>query len=130
MRERPDSREGQEDSAADPPSRLEVLIQIVDGGLVAIGLRVAVGVRRLRDRRVAELSLYPPEIGPRLQDPGREHMPCRAVLPVGQPGLGGEIRGSLAERRDAHQRARHASALSAHGYIDDCAKLRVSPGSG
>ena len=72
-------------AAADslPASWREVLIQAVDGGLVAVRLGVAVGVGRLGDRRMAELVLRPPEVSAGLQEPRGERVAGRVVFPIG-----------------------------------------------
>jgi len=66
----------------------EVLVERVDGGLVPVGLHVAVGVGGLRDRGVAELLLHPTEIRPVREQPSGEGVPGGVVLPIGQTGLG------------------------------------------
>ena len=51
-----------------------------------LDLDVPVGVDGLRDRRVPELSLHPPNVSARIEQPGRVAMPGRMILPIRKLG--------------------------------------------
>ena len=93
-----------------PCSCLEVLIQAVDGRLVAVGLDVAVGVRRLRDRRMAELLLHPTEVRAVLQELGRKRVTAAVIPPVRQPGLGEQWLPDVPVSRGPSARAENSEA--------------------
>ena len=74
------------------PAGRQHLVQI-HSFLVPVRLQMPVGVAGLRDRRVPQLPLHPPDVGTSLEEPGGVAVPHRVGLSVRE--LRGREQGSL-----------------------------------
>jgi hypothetical protein len=63
-------------------------VEGLDNVFMPLDLDVPVGVDGLRDRRMPELALHPPDVRPRVQQPCRVAVPGRVVFPIRELGAG------------------------------------------